>query len=714
MSISMQGTWTVSVKSRDAAFDQRFVIQGSTNGKDGIHSGAVGTSVIVTGPQWAVTVQNDKGAGTWTPSAERVGTPSSAGGQVSFDIHTDDGGGGADADYNDLVLTCSFTPSPSEFVIYGRVRSYSGTCLFNPCFPLPYVVIDTPALLDRALANSAARAAIEKLYPERVRLVEKAKKRFIKPIPQPDPPPFRPMMIPLADTEGASVLATQKARENTVATANTAAAKATVGAASLAGYSSSILEIAKAKDLLRPVCTVQNRPGLLLRFVEYDRTASELAGGAYTGEGNRKVLGMAVTDELGNYVFRFTRTDADVAAETGDVPAGVSLTAGLRPDILAQVVASIGPTPTVLYESGLFSDISTLKRIDLCVPASVLQPGTDNCLGTRAIQAIGNIFTLTGVGNTLDSAGRITATNSNGPQITRGAWGGSLHLFACFLGKPQVKTYTIRFRKPGGGWSFFQELYTHINKAAIGDMNSPLHKVGPFNVPLHVDGGPAITVPAYNNIEADPNWVETHRLRKAILSSGIYTAALYPGESAGSVDFRIDGYDAAGNKVTGADDTVRLYIDNRSMTGDIASVTLGATPPTECALFQLTSANDAITMRFKVNQPGGFLESYSVAVYRGSATPVPVVDSTAPVEPLSVTYSEGAFGNAFYGTANGVAPDGDGYVTVDLQPVSGAWLPAGKTFCAFSFEINGDLRITDGYHNFGGGRLDFELVGINL
>ena len=65
-------------------------------------------------------------------------------------------------------------------------------------------------------------------------------------------------------------------------------------------------------------------------------------------------------------------------------------------------------------------------------------------------------------------------------------------------------------------------------------------------------------------------------------------------------------------------------------------------------------------------------------------------------------------------SANSVAPDGDGYITVDLQPTSGSWLPAGKTFCAFSFEVSGNLRITDGYSNFGGGRLDFELIGISI
>jgi hypothetical protein len=722
MSVSMQGTWTILAKTKNAAFAQRFLIQGSSNGKDGIHSvpSVPSVPITVTGTQWSITIQNDKGTGTWVTSNERIGTPINNGSQISFDIKSDDSGGG-DTDYDDLILNCSFTPSDSEFVIYGNVKSYSGLCRFNPCFPFPYLVIDTPLMLEQLLVNEKFRSVIQALYPERLRLFEKkVKPRFRKPIPEPDPEPFRPMMIPLSDSETGSVLAAQQLRSSTL-TAQASdvqnmqlAAKITVGSSVLSKYSDSIIELAKAKDLLRPICITKARPGLLLRFQEYDRTAAELVGSPYTGEGERQTLGLTVTDELGNYIFRFSQTFADLADEVSDIPSGISTSTGLRPDIIAQIVASIGATPTVLYETALFSDVPNLKRIDLCIPADVLQQGTDNCLGTRAIQAIGNIFTIPGVGNTLDADGRITATHASGPKITRGAWGGSLHMFACFLGKPEVKTYTIRYRKPGGDWSFVQEAYVHINKSAIGNPNSPLHKVGPFDVSLNVDGTERI-VPAYNNIEADSNWIETHRLRKIILHSNIYTAALYAGEGNGSVEFKIEGYNAAGNEVAGAQDTIRLYIDNRSMTGDIASITKGGgTPPGECALFQLATPNEALTVCFKVNHPGGFLASWDFKVYYGSATPATVIDSTVPVEPLNVSYNEATHGNNFYGTANGVAPDGDGYITVDLQPTSGAWLPTGKTFCAFSFEVNGYPRITDGYSNFTGGRLDFELIGISL
>ena len=66
------------------------------------------------------------------------------------------------------------------------------------------------------------------------------------------------------------------------------------------------------------------------------------------------------------------------------------------------------------------------------------------------------------------------------------------------------------------------------------------------------------------------------------------------------------------------------------------------------------------------------------------------------------------------GTFNAVAPDGDNYVVAELQPDSGAWLPAGKPFCAFAFEIHATTRATNGYGLPGSHRLDLELVGIQL
>jgi hypothetical protein len=491
------------------------------------------------------------------------------------------------------------------------------------------------------------------------------------------------------------------------------ATRVDIGAAKVASVASYASEIAKYKDLFKPACVIKPQPGLLLRFLEYDRTAAELVGGPYTGTGARQVLGLAVTDERGNYIFRFSWSLAQLESEAADfVTAGASLATQLRPDLIAQVIS--GTAAGTLYESALYPDVPNLTRIDLCIPDNVLNPGPSACQGGRAIQSIGNIWTLAGVGNTLDSAGRITATNPTGPIITRGAWVGRLDMFACFLDQPTVEYYTIRFRKPGSGWAFVQELYRHIKIADIGLPGYIGTKVGPDTRSLAVDGGAKVNVPSYLNIESNAEWIATHRLRKIQLTSAIYENALYaPGDSPRSVDFKIEGYNAAGDKVAGAEDSIRLYIDNRPVTGDISGIAMGATVPGECALFELASANAALTARFKADQAGGFVQEYHLDVIRGSNTSVPVSDTTAPVQPLSVAYSEPVHGNFFFGTLNGVGPDADRYVVAELQANAGAWLPADKNFCAFAFRLHATPRTTNGYGLTPGGYLDFELVGIS-
>ncbi len=714
MAITMQGTWDITVKSKAATFPQRFVIQGSQNA-DGAHDGIVGSpGVHVMGAQWSITIQhNPTRPANWTPSADRLTWPTLSAGQIKFDIRSNDTG--ADQDYDDLILTCSTPANDSEFVLYGKVQTYSGLCKFNPCFPFPWVVIDTVGALKELLQYPSVRAVLEKLYPERLKVIR-------RPIPEPDPAPFRPMMIPLSEVteditpqvfERKIIADPQAMRALLPATAQleTRQARRSLSSAAFRDLSPYVSDVAKLVDRFHFWCSVEERPGLLLRFLEYDRTAAELAGGPYTGAGNRQILGLTVTDEQGNYIFCFTRTLAEIAKEVGDVPAGGVLTTELRPDVIVQVISG-GSMTSVLFETALYANVPNLKRIDLCFPESALNSGLTACQGGRAIQSIGNVFTISGVGNTLDAVGRITATHPSGPQITRGAWVGGLHLFACFTDHPNVNRYTIRFRKPGGGWSFVQETYTHINISFIGDPTNPAHKVGPFNESLAVDGGTPQLVPAYKNIELDPQWIITHRLRKVILSSGLYASLLYP-NAAGSVEFCIEGYNATGNKVAGADDTIKLFIDNRPIFGNIDIISMGGVAPGECGLFDLPGPNEPLTMRFKIEHPGGFLKEYSVSVLRGAATPVPVADFTAPVQPLSLTYAEPTHGSFFFGTFNGVSPDGDAYVVAELQPTSGAWLPAGKNFCAFAFEIYATPRTTDGYDLGVQSRRDVELIGIS-
>ncbi len=317
MAITMQGSWTVRVSTLSAAFKQRFVVAGASAG-NGTYNGTPGTTVFATGAQWSVNIQNSSdGGATWVDSAQRITFPTVSGGLLRFDIRSDDSAG--DKDYNDLILTCSMPASSSDYVAYGTAKTYSGRCLWNPC-RRDYVVLDPPFRLESICQRFPELCrAIEKLYPERV---------IKRPIPMPDPPlDFRPIVLPIGNVSAANGIAFQSkglpeqaldgtaekltadAREKRsveqlqttarTVTFNAAAAKSGLERLNAADRAA-IASIIDAGISIFP-CNVDPAPGLLLRFQEYDRTVAEKSGGPYTGTGDRQDLGLAVTDELGNY-----------------------------------------------------------------------------------------------------------------------------------------------------------------------------------------------------------------------------------------------------------------------------------------------------------------------------------------------------------------------------------------------------------------------------
>ena len=379
MAITMQGAWTVTVKSKNASFDQRFVVSRPGN-PDNVVSGVPGNSVFVTAPQWSVNVQSRAGAGQpWIDSAQRITFPSVSGGLLRFDINTDDTGG--DKDYNDLVLTCSMPVSASEFVVYGTARTYAGFC-WNPCYPW-YYVIETQAALLKALEIPDLRKIIEKLYPERV-------PKRLGPIPDPGPM-FTPILLPKAapvvnqglvfhsaatravvpEGEIQNEKDARKFHEAAVAKLHGTTSPVTFdGSPISAGATlldrSEVLSLAKIADKLKTrfFCDVEPAPGLLLNFQEYDRTDAEKAGGSYTGTGTRENLGLAATDEQGNYIFHFSRSLADFADETLDVAAGEVLATQIFPDVIVQ---ALGSSMEVDFETAPYYNIPNLMRVPVPV-----------------------------------------------------------------------------------------------------------------------------------------------------------------------------------------------------------------------------------------------------------------------------------------------------------------------------------------------------------
>lgn len=716
MSINMQGPWTVSVKSKEVGSpNQRFIISGAASG-NGTYVGDTPTPpVAVTGDHWLVTVQNNTAAG-WVDSVDEITFPHLNGANYEFNIQTniDDG----DPELDDLILRCSTPQTLGDYIVYGNLSYYGPGCIFNPCW-LPLLVIESAASLALALQNPALRVPIQALYPERIRPL---------PGPGPDPGPFKAIVIPLFEP---TALPTQLSellggKSNTNVSGAVSAGLASTSSASSSAFVSTNasnastlsydrVAVAGLVDRLVRYCETGALPGGVLNFQQYDRTNAELAGGPYTGTGPREDLGITSSDRNGNYIFRFQRDLGQYIHEaTVDVAPGENLFVEVRPDVIVRLLDANLPLG-YCYESAPYRNIGFLQRINICVPKSCVGRVPTACQGSNAIQGIGNIQIgpptgppplgqttgygdRVGFGNSLGVDGRITATNAQPdvPQARCAAWAGYLDFFACFLDHPDVKYYTIRWRQHGtSAWQFFREEYRAWkvgNITPIGDL------VGPQNgVQLAVDGGPLAPQPAYLNIESDNGWRLLHRDRKAIISSFIYAPASAPGP----IDFRIEGYTAAGAKVAAADDMVTLYIDNTYPDFAIDSVTMQAQQGGDCALFNLNgAANTPLTVRFKANQAERFMNRYDLTVRKGNIGGFAIIDG-GPGLITGVYTHTGDLDlacNSLEGTFDDPTHDISGYVTASITAASGHWLEVNQPFCTFAIQLGCSTRVTNGYN----------------
>jgi len=742
----MQGPWTVSVKSKNAAFPQRFIISGAATGNGTYVGDPTTPAVPVTGDSWAITIQNNPGTG-FQDSDEQIKFPFISGGQYHFDIESNDAGG--DQDFNDLILRCRTPVTLTDFLIYGNVSYYDERCMFNPCFRR-WVVIDNLDSLLEAVKNPHLRKPIEKLYPDRLRIPPR------RPIPIPPDPPFRPLVIPLEEDAAIPPKRAQILRAGSPADVNLAdgtarvtepkgkAAKASAepvdatvrGSAvsrtfSLSNASASKLveidrgAIAQIFDGIKLFCDSGPLPGVALRFQEYDRTSSEKTGGPYTGDGDREALGVCATDRHGNYIFRFRRDLFDFLDEFfGDVAVGENEFVQIMPDVIVQLLDSAAPGG-VAFESAPYFNVPLFKRINICIPKGKIGHLPAACQGHNAIQAIGNIFigdptappppgqppgfgARVGFNNFLGAGGRITSKSAilGTPQARCAAWGGYLDLFACFLDHPNVTQYTIRFRQHGtAAWHFFSETYLHPFVAHLGLPNYSGDPVGPHDSLLHIDGAAIAEIaPAYFNIENDNAWIFTHRDRKAVISSWVYAP------TPGAVDFRIEGYNAAGNKVAGADDMVTLFIDNDAPDFDITDVTMAGIPGSECALFTLPPDDPRapLTVTFKANEKFGFMNNWALSVRKGNTALFASIDGASPPPPpvtlgtaTAITHGEyvhvdDLVCSQFFGTLEAIGSFG--LATVNVTPTGMNWLTDAQTFCTFIVNLGCSKRVTNGYN----------------
>jgi len=766
MLISMQGNWTVTVKSKSAAYAQRFIVSGATTG-NGIQPGAPGTSVNVTGSQWTIAVQNNPGAG-FQLSDTMIKFPHKVGSHYEFEIWSNDAG--SDKDYNDLILVCSTSANINDFVVYGNVSLYSGHCLFNPCRKGPYV-IDTRHSLLEALKNAKIRDMIKKLYPE---VIEEIENPF-PPFP-PDPPdPFKPIVLDLFNEALQPKTALVYTRKEVETKPNARAAKALplselsinnftlsdtvrIGGSQAAALDQSAnVAILKAIEKFRYNCGVFAAPGITLTFEEYDRSPSELAGGAYTGSGDRRLLGDTITDTQGNYIFRFTfDMTLPVLEDAADIAAGEDVNVILYPDIIVKVINS--SLSNVLYESSPYYNISNLKRIDLCLPKSQVQP-TSICFNGNLLGSLGNVFIGGNQNSTASSSaaalrryeynnyleedGRISVASSlAGFSVECAAWSGVIDMRGCMYDAAKsadhntIKWYTIRIRRAGTAqWEFVSQNYKHPKFSKRNLPNYTGDDVGPFTTALHVDGGVAVNAPAYKNIQREIfadgiDWEFSNSDRYMQLNTTLYD--LISGErTPGTFYVRIDCYDGAGNPAPAGTDMIALYIQNLPLNFRLNSpvITDPAVVNAGCGLYRLTDAqlNTPIRVSFKANDPYGFVHSYELSMARCPA-PMLALRVNSPTPPLGDTPSGASVLAHGEAAAQGnVHHDCPGYsgtiqdfgetdlVTVEFQPAlsEGGWIKAGEYFTVLGFELRAYQRITNGY-NTGISSLYYNGAQINL
>jgi len=753
MIISMQGDWTVRVKAKNAAYSQRFVINGATSG-NGTHSGTVGTSINVTGDQWTIAIQNNPGGG-YQLSDTKIKFPHQIGSNYDFEIWSNDAGG--DEDFNDLILACSTPVNINDFLIYGNVSLYRGRCLFNPCRRGPFV-IETKFALKEALKNVKLREILEKDYPERIR------DDIIGPNP-PDPVPFKPIVI---DLYNEAMQPKTKLVYKRLESANTKSKKDELTSEySIKNYSilSSIqretsrefvksvdkIELARVIDgLLLRDCIVAPATNTTLTFEEYDRTAAELAGGPYTGTGNRRLLGDTITDMHGNYIFRFSfdMTFPGIEDST-DIAPGESIDVAAYPDVIVKVT---GFSPyNVLYESAPHYNIPNLKRINLCLPKSTIQPSSA-CFNGNLIGSLGNVFLggnqnssasfsnaalrRYGNGNHLESTGNISVGSSlAGFNIECASWYGKIDFKGCMydlaktVAQNKIRWYTIRIRRSGtSDWQFVSQNYKHPRfhkrhlPGYIGD------DVGPFTQSLHVDGGPAVDVPAYRNIQREIfvdgiDWEFSNFDRYMQLNTKLYDKVL--GETTpGKLYVRVDCYDNTGNPVPDGTDMIALFIHNNPLNFGLTTpvFTDASVVNSGCGLFRLTDAqmNTPIQLSLRANDPEGFVHSFDLSMRRCpspmialtvnqptvGATPSGPTPQPHPTTPPNRTTLFNGVSTSVHNTCNGYTGtiqefSDAGMINVEIQPAAseGGWIKTGEFFTSLSFYLRAYKRMTNGYNS---------------
>lgn len=683
MSIKLSGEWKLKVKSKSAAFKQRIFIAGTSNNQDGTFSHSTFGTKTLQG-SFGIQIQYQKPGDAWKNSLMRIGNVSRTATKLVFEIQSDDNVGYGDYDFNDLVLEAERTIANHEWCIWGQAKLYSG-CIFNPCILPRFVIDDFPAVIDRFSPKVIAKLKeILPVIPE------------IPPVKGPFPPPpppwdYRAMQVEIPREHINSIF---KRDLNTIGRG----AFRTPGLRTLLNPSEEVHTTAGLDNLSARLvtpdfrrylkCHIEPARNLLLRVAEYDPAPGDTEGDLFPTDGNRDPKGYVITDDWGFYLFCFNW--APQATGHG------------KPDMLLQFIKTNEEgIPSVALESPVSWNIPKLIRKDFCIPKHLIDETTGQEVPEpgRIFQYIGNLpVTRIKTGFTLE---RGHATSVPGDMITvdRAPFGGVLYLKGNFNDALNVQSYRIKY-------------YT----TDCPEGNTPLTLLSTpltyYNVafdPVKVGPGPAIFAgtpgDAYPNMENHINY--THPFGNHY-KGYINTAFI----KTGYLHLVIEGLNAAGAPISGADDTLTVRIDNKPPVPSIEPIMAGSESGAACGLITIHNPGDKFPFTYRVIDSEGHLYRYYFRIFKCHNNSV-----------------NGLHYNTVYGASNplfwhgtpdeaSLSPDMEGWVTRDM-PETGSWFTAqeiadGVNFGAFSIELWAVSRTTDGRHAHLHWPRYVEVIGVNF
>ena len=681
MAIHLTGSWKLVVAGKEAAFDQRIIISGSSNDKDGTFGWDEFGTKTVKG-SFGIQVQYMK-AENWHNSLMRIGNADRQDNKVTLKIETDDNVGSGDLDFNDLVLTAESTVGEHDYCVWGQVRSYSG-CIFNPC-KLPRLVIDDWIY------------AVDRIDPRLRDLLEPTLRELppFKRPPLPDPPPWehRAIKVEVPPSAISQLTAPLSPRRGSFRERGLMMLDSPMDEVVQAAEVSTVAMHPGISGLLRRRCRVDPAPGVILRIIDYDPGPGESPSGPFVGTGDREVLGQVATDDWGFYFFCF--------------PWSYPHFGGLKPDIMLQVIRyDEEGVPYVALESEVSWNIDKLYRKNLCIPAHLIDPITpDPVAPSRTGQYVGNqpVVRISTAPTAALGRGHATSVPGDGTatyplHLENAPFGGVLLLKASFHDLPQVEWYQIRYRttdNPDGntGWS---------------DLNTPLRYYDSSWVLQTV--GPEFTTiegnleKAYPNLEGDFSYSHPHGHQyKGYINTGFVKT--------GFLHLQIHGYDSGGSFVPGSFDWLVLRIDNIAPLVEVEPITVGGGA---CGLVAITSPSQRIPVTYRVIDAEGHLRRYFFKLWKCHNNLV------GNQNQYQMDYEPSAHGMHWYGTPDLVSPtpDMNGWVTRDLPEVGDFFTAAEAAtrpnFVAIAVELWASSRTTNGIVSSIHHPRYVEVIGIKL